>query len=92
MAAIHCCEKQGRPHRAWTIVIIVPPTGYYRAVSSLFLAMNTLPALVGWWIEGELGVGGGGETRVGARIYERNIACSEHKPYVWLPGASRQFQ
>ena len=31
------------------------------AVSSLSLAMNTLPVSIGWWLEGELGVGGRGE-------------------------------
>ena len=34
-------------------------------VSSLSLAMNTLPVSVGWWLEGELGVGGGRERWVG---------------------------
>ena len=41
--------------------VIVSPAGYYRAVSSLSLAVNT--SRVGWLVglEGELGVGGGGE-------------------------------
>ena len=33
----------------------------YRAVSSLSLVVNTLPVLVGWWLESELGDGSGGE-------------------------------
>ena len=36
-----------------------------RTVSSLSLAINTLPVSVGLWLEGELGVGGGGERWVG---------------------------